>query len=85
MSSHGRHGESDLGEPGQINVFSAADAHTVAIKPHESPWMWGVNDHGQSGIGDKRDLYYPIQVMDSVATKTRGICFGRPTKPLPES
>ena len=43
-------------------AVAAGDAYTMALKSDGSLWAWGVNNHGQLGLGDTTTRYSPVQV-----------------------
>ena len=51
-------------------------SHCMALTQDGEAWVWGGNEHGQLGLGDKQDRFVPEKVQDSLHGKGRqiGVC-----------
>ena len=41
-------------------------SHCMALTADGEAWMWGGNEHGQLGLGDRQDRFGPVKIQESI-------------------
>ena len=47
----------------EVVQIAAGWAHCIAVAAGGDAWVWGGNEHGQLGLGDKADRYMPHRLQ----------------------
>lgn len=60
-----------------LQCVAAGDLHSLALKKDGTLWAWGLNSHGQLGLGHNKQCNLPMQVKGLSNVKIKQIEAGR--------